>query len=50
MSMPGMTINDLMQTDCLDVDEILLSEPKEQKEVKKVMSMEDFLKRAKGGR
>lgn len=50
MSMPGMTINDLMQTDCLDVDEILLSEPKEQKETKKIMSMEDFLRTMKGGR
>lgn len=50
MSVPGMTINELMNTDCMDVDEILLSEPKIKKEKKKVMSMEDFLNSQKGGR
>lgn len=42
-----MTINDLMGTECLDVDEILLTAEKKEKE--KVVSMESFLKTMKGG-
>lgn len=46
MNVPGMTINDLMGTDCLDVDEIFLNkEPKE----KQIISMEEFFKNQKGG-
>lgn len=43
MTIPGMTIRDLMNTDCLDVDEILLTAPKKQKQ-KKVRPLSDLVK------
>lgn len=46
----GMTIRDLMETDCLDVDEILLKSPaKKQKKKKNVRPLWELVKGKEGG-
>lgn len=50
--MPSMTIKNLMDTECLDVDEILLSSESKKKKTKKrkeVRPMSELIKNMRGG-
>lgn len=50
-NLPGWTITDLMKTDCIDIDEILLKSDNKEKTKKKkeIRPLSDLVNGSKGG-